>query len=159
VWAHGGGTSGFISSNATYPDDRLAITVFTNQDDPAAHEIARDLERILKQPTVDANSAKSLALVKSVYAQLSQGKLDRALLTSDANSYFTSQAIVDYAASLKPLGAPTMVEETSSSERGGMSYRFYRVQTAGKVLTLSTFITPEGKLDQFLVYPAPAKTQ
>jgi len=153
VWSHGGGTSGFISSNATYPDDRLAITVFTNQDDPAAHEIARDLEHILRQPAADANSAKSLALVKLVYAQLSEGKLDRSLLTSDANSYFTRQAIADYAASLKPLGATKKFEETGASERGGMSYRFYRVQTASKALTLSTFVTPEGKLDQFLVYP------
>jgi D-alanyl-D-alanine carboxypeptidase len=155
VWRHGGGTSGFISSNATYPDDHMAITVFTNQDDPAAHEIARSLEHILRQPTPDANTAKSLALVESVYAQLSGGKLDRSLLTSDANAYFSAQAVADYAASLKPLGVATKVEETSASERGGMSYRSYRVQTAHKTLTLSTFITPEGKLDQFLVYPAP----
>jgi len=155
VWRHGGGTSGFISSNTTYPDEHMAITVFTNQDDPAAHDIARSLESILRQPAPDANTAKSLALVKTVYAQLSGGKLDRSLLTSDANAYFTAQAVADYAASLKPLGAATKVEETGASERGGMSYRFYKVQTARKTLTLSTFITPEGKLDQFLVYPAP----
>jgi CubicO group peptidase (beta-lactamase class C family) len=155
VWSHGGGTSGFISSNTTYPDDHMAITVFTNQDDPAAHEIAQNLERILKQPVPDANMAKSLALVKTVYGQLSEGKLDRLQLTSDANHYFTSQALADYAASLKPLGVATKIEETSASERGGMSYRFYRVQTARKTLTLSTFITPDGKLDQFLLYPAP----
>jgi D-alanyl-D-alanine carboxypeptidase len=155
VWSHGGGTSGFISSNTTYPDDHMAITVFTNQDDPAAHEIAQNLERILKEPAPDANSAKSLALVKTVYAQLSQGKLDRSLLTSDANSYFSAQAVADYEASLKPLGDATKVEQSNTSERGGMSYRSYRVQTAKKTLTLSTFITPDGKLDQFLIYPAP----
>lgn len=155
VWSHGGGTSGFISSNATYPDDHMAITVFTNQDDPAAHEIARDLERILKEPAPDPQAAKSLALIKTVYGQLSEGKLDRSLLTSDANAYFTPQAISDYAASLKPLGVPSSIEETSASERGGMSYRYYRVKTPKKTLTLSTFLTPGGKLDQFLVYPAP----
>jgi hypothetical protein len=93
--------------------------------------------------------------VKTVYAQLSGGKLDRSLLTSDANAYLTAQAVADYAASLKPLGTAAKIEETSASERGGMSYRFYKVQTARKTLTLSTFVTPEGKLDQFLVYPAP----
>jgi len=155
VWSHGGGTSGFISSNTTYPDDHMAITVFTNQDDPAAHEIAQNLERILKEPAPDADSAKSLALVKTVYAQLSRGKLDRSLLTSDANSYFSAQAVADYGASLKPLGDAAKVEQSSTSERGGMSYRNYRVQTAKKMLTLSTFITPDGKLDQFLIYPAP----
>ncbi len=155
VWSHGGGTSGFVSSNTTYPDERMAITVFTNQDDPAAHEIARSLESILRQPAPDANTAKCLALVKTVYAQLSLGKLDRSLLTSDANAYFTAQAVADFAASLKPLGPATKVEETSASERGGMNYRFYKVQTARKALTVSTFITPAGKLDQFLVYPVP----
>jgi CubicO group peptidase (beta-lactamase class C family) len=155
VWRHGGGTSGFISSNTTYPDDHMAITVFTNQDDPAAHEIAASLESILKQPVPDANAAKSLALVKTVYAQLSAGKLDRALLTSDANAYFKPQALADYAASLKPLGPALKFEETAASERGGMNYRFYKVHTATKTLTLSTFITPQGKLDQFLLFPQP----
>jgi CubicO group peptidase (beta-lactamase class C family) len=155
VWTHDGGTSGFISSNTTYPDDRMSITVFTNQDDPAAHEIARELARILNQPVQDPNSAKSLECVKAVYKQLSAGKLDRSLLTPDANAYFTDQAIADYAASLKPLGDPMRTEETGSSDRGGMSYRFYRVQTQTKMLTVSTFFTAAGKLDQFLVYPAP----
>ncbi len=155
VWSHGGGTSGFVSSNATYPDDHMAITVFTNQDDPAAHQIAHDLEQILKAPAQDAEAAKSLALVKTVYDQLRLNKLDRSLLTSDANHYFTPQATADYAASLRPLGVPTLVEETSASQRGGMSYRFYRIKTPRKTLTLSTFITTEGKLDQFLLYPVP----
>jgi CubicO group peptidase (beta-lactamase class C family) len=154
IWSHGGGTSGFISFNTTYPDDHMAITVFTNQDDPAAHEIARDLERILKRPAVDPDSAKDLILVQSVFKQLTQGKLDRSLLTSDANAYFTDQAIADYASSLKGIGSPSEFQETNSSNRGGMSYRFYRVQAKSRTLTVSTFITPGGKVDQFLVYPA-----
>lgn len=59
----------------------MAVTVFTNHDDPAAHEIARDLKHILKKPAPDPETAKSLASIKTVYAQLSQGKLDRSLLT------------------------------------------------------------------------------
>jgi hypothetical protein len=112
------------------------------------------LQHILKEPAPDPNAAKSLALIRNVYAQLSDGKLDRTLLTSDANSYFTAEAVADYAASLKPLGTPSSIEQTSATERGGMSYRYYRVKTATKTLTISTFITPDGSLDQFLVYPA-----
>ena len=155
IWSHGGGTSGFISSNTTYPDDRLAITVFTNQDDPAAHAIARDIEHILKSPAADPDASKDLTLVETVYRQLSEGKLDRSLLTSDANAYFTAQAIADYAASLQALGAPSDFKETSATKRGGMSHRFYQLQTKSKSLTISTFITSDGKLDEFLVYPAP----
>jgi D-alanyl-D-alanine carboxypeptidase len=149
--------SGFISANTTYPDERMAITVFTNQDDPAAHEIAGSIERILREPAVDPNSGKYLALVKNIYAQLSAGKLDRSLFTSDANAYLTNQAIADYGSSLSPLGAVLDFKETSATERGGMSYRYYRVQTKSKPLTLSTFFMPDGKVDQFLVYPSPSK--
>jgi CubicO group peptidase (beta-lactamase class C family) len=154
IWRHGGGTSGFVSANTTYPDDRMAITVFTNQDDPAASQIAHDLQNLLLAPPPDPNSANSLELIKTVYGQLANGQLDRTLLTSDANSYFTPLALADYAASLKPLGDPVSIEETSATERGGMSYRYYRVKTSSKELTLSCFITPQGKLDQFLVFPA-----
>lgn len=154
IWSHGGGTSGFISSNTTYPDDRMAITVFTNQDDPAAHEIAREIEHIVKSQAVDPNAPQALALVETVYRQLSEGRLDRSLLTSDANAYFSDQAVADYASSLKPLGPPSGFRETGATKRGGMDYRFYRLRTKSKELTISTFFTPDGKLDQFLVYPA-----
>ncbi len=133
----------------------MAITVFTNEDDPAAHEISKAIEAILLKPAPDPNTAKYLGLMKTVYGQLMRGNLDRALLTSDANAYFTAQAVADYAASLKPLGAPVSIDETGAQLRGGMSYRFYRVKTASKVLTISAFIAPDGKLDEFLVYPAP----
>ncbi len=154
IWSHGGGTSGFISANTAYPDDRMAITVFTNQDDPAAHAIAHDIEKILIAPAADPKAASTLALVERVYGQLRDGALDRSLLTSDASAYFTPEALADYAASLKPLGTPTSFQQTSATERGGMSYRFYTVETASKKLTISIFVTPNGKLDQFLVYPA-----
>lgn len=154
VWSHGGGTSGFISANTAYPDDRIAITVFTNEDDPAAHTIARDIEKILIAPATDPKAASTLTVVERIYGQLRDGTLDRSLLTSDANAYFTPQAIADYAASLQPLGTPTAFQQTNATERGGMSYRFYAVQTASKSLTVSIFMTPDGKIDQFLVYPA-----
>src|SRR4051794_17885132 len=34
-WSHGGGTAGFVSQNAVYPDDHLGITVLTNGEDGA----------------------------------------------------------------------------------------------------------------------------
>jgi D-alanyl-D-alanine carboxypeptidase len=39
-------------------------------------------------------------------AGLQQSKLDRTLLTSNCNYYFTDQAIADYRTSLEKLGAP-----------------------------------------------------
>ena len=108
-----------------------------------------------KSRAADPDASKDLTLVEIVYRQLSEGKLDRSLLTSDANAYFTAQAIADYAASLQAVGAPSDFKETSATKRGGMSYRFYQLQTKSKSLSISTFITSDGKLDEFLVYPAP----
>lgn len=154
IWSHGGGTSGFISANTAYPDDRIAVTVFTNEDDPAAGAIEQDIAKILRAPATDPKAASALAVVQRLYDQLRDGALDRSLLTSDANAFFTPQATADYAASLKPLGTPTAIRQTSETQRGGMDYRFYTVETPSKTLTISTFVMPDGKIDQFLVYPS-----
>ena len=157
IWEHGGGVSGFVSQNATYPDEAMAITVFTNQDDPAALAIAASIEQILREPAIDPDRPKYLALAKKIYALLSAGQLDRSLLTSDANAYYTKQAVADCGSSLGALGAVSDFRETSSTGRGGMSYRYYSVQTKTRPLTISTFLTPDGKVDQFLVYPTPQR--
>lgn len=132
----------------------MAVAVFTNQDDPAAGDIAHEIQDLLLTPTQDSTAARDLDVIRKIYAELKSGHLDRTKLTSDANAYFTADAISDYAFSLNPLGDPIGIEETSSENRGGMRYRFYRVKTASKTLTISSFVMPDGKLDQFLVYPA-----
>ncbi len=153
-WAHGGGAAGFISENFTLPDDRISVTVLTNGDDPAAHRIARQIEDILIAPEPDPQAARSLERARKLFAGLQNGALDRSLLTDDANAYFTEQAVADFAASLKPLGAPTSFVETAKSERGGMTHRTFSIRTATKALTLSTYSEPDGKLAQYLIYPA-----
>ena len=44
--------------------------------------------------------------MRKVYDGLQQGKIDRSLFTDNCNSYFTEQALKDYASSLGPLGVP-----------------------------------------------------
>ena len=149
-WAHGGGTSGFVSQNMLYPDDKLAITVLTNGEDGAAGRIHREIERILLEPTVQAASAGA----RKIFEGLQAGRLERDLLTSDALAYFTAQVVKDYQASLKPLGAVTSFAQAGTAERGGMTIRSYRVKTAAKSLTISTFVDPSGKFAQFLISPA-----
>jgi len=132
----------------------MAFAVFTNQDDPAAGDIAREIQDLLLKRKSDSTAARDLAVIKKIYAELRSGHLDRTKLTSDANAYFTANAISDYSSSLNPLGDPISIEETGSENRGGMRYRFYRVKTSSKTLMISSFVMPDGKLDQFLVYPA-----
>jgi hypothetical protein len=59
------------------------------------------------------------------------------------------------AASLKPLGVPESFAATVYSERGGMSTRGFAVKAGGKMLSIATFVTPEGKFDQFPISKKP----
>jgi hypothetical protein len=91
--------------------------------------------------------------VKTVFHSLQDGRLNRSLLDSDANSYFTDSVIADYAASLKPVGEPDSFVQTAKQDRGGMTFRAYSIHGGGKSLRLTVFFMPDGKLAQFLIYP------
>ena len=149
---HGGAVSGFVSDNVVWLDQGAAVAVFTNLDGTrAAGSIADQIGPILLEAKEDPEAPKALTLAKQVFSELQEGKIDRALLTSDADSYFTPQVLAA-AAGLKPLGAPTDFEQTNFQLRGGMSYRHFRIRFAsGTTLNLSAFFTPDGKLAQYLI--------
>jgi D-alanyl-D-alanine carboxypeptidase len=91
---------------------------------------------------------------RDIFIGLQQGKLDRALLTQSTNDYFTEEAIKDYADSLAPLGAPVKFEEAAKELRGGMTFHVYTVTFAnGKSVQITTYIEPDGKIEQYLVDP------
>ena len=50
-----------------------------------------------------------------------------------------------------PLGTSQDFQQTAEQLRGGMTYRAYRAKCAEKVLSISTFEMPDGKIEQFLV--------
>jgi len=151
-WAHTGGTSGFTSYNVTLPDDHAAVTVLTNSESGAYGILGRQIERIV---TTQSDSLESSAIesVKTVFHSLQDGRLNRSLLDSDANSYFADSVIADYAASLKPVGEPDSFVQTAKQDRGGMTFRAYSIHGGGKSLRLTVFFMPDGKLAQFLIYP------
>lgn len=154
-WSHGGGTSGFISANAVYPDDRVAITVLTNGEDGAASRIHRELERMLFDSAASKSASDALATARKIFAALQSGRIEQDLMTTDLQSYFTPQVIADFARSLKPLGAVSSFTETSSGDRGGMTHRSYLVRTRTRAISISTFVDPAtGKFAQFLISPA-----
>ena len=150
-WAHGGGASGFVSRNITYPDDRMAITVLTNCDAGPAAGIAQKIEDLLLAPAADPAAVSSLENAKKLYAALVDGRVEKELLDADLTAYFTPQAIADFSASLKVVGAPTSFTQTSRQDRGGMTHRAFTVRTALKTLRISAFITPDGRFSQFLI--------
>jgi D-alanyl-D-alanine carboxypeptidase len=144
-WEHTGGASGFVSSNFTRRDERIAVTVLTNGETPAHRLIARRIEEILLP------APPNLDIVRRIFRDLQQGKLDRTLFTEDGNAYFTEQARKDFEASLKPLGEPSEFRETGAHDRGGMTERTYTIRAGGKSLSLSAYFTPDGKLAQYLI--------
>jgi CubicO group peptidase (beta-lactamase class C family) len=153
---HTGEAVGFLSSNAVYPDDRAAIVVLTNSwSGDASARIARELPKIvLPPPAQDAAAAAAAVHARTVYDQLRAGRLDRSLLTENANYYFTPQAIADYRSSLAPLGEPTAFEPAGPPRlRGGFVIQGYTIKYPDRTLNLSTFYEPgtNGRIEQFLV--------
>ncbi|MBZ5567038.1 MAG: beta-lactamase family protein [Acidobacteriia bacterium] len=149
---HGGEVSGFTATNTVFPDDRVAVVVLTNQDAAnASGTIAKKLATLALQ---DADTARKLEQAQQIFAGLQKGTINRALFTDNANSYFSEQALKDFASSLGPLGAPKEFTQTNQSLRGGMMLRVYQVKFADKALRAWTFEMPDGKLEQYQVAAA-----
>jgi CubicO group peptidase (beta-lactamase class C family) len=154
VISHGGEVSGFTATNEVFPDDNAAIVVLTNMDATgASSDIASKIAAKLFA-TTDAATEKTLAEMRGIFEGLQTGKLDRSLFTSNANAYFTAEAIKDFASSLAPLGKPAEFTQAAQSLRGGMTLRRYRIAFAKKTLRLTTFILPDGKIEQYQIAAA-----
>src|ERR1700683_2014852 len=151
VLDHGGEVSGFTAENAVFPEDHAAIIVLTNQDAVnAGGQIARKIAPLLFTGNT-AVIAEKVERARKILEQLQQGKIDRSLFTDNANSYVDQQALQDFATSLSPFGASQDFQQTTEQLRGGMTYRAYRAKFADKVLSISTFEMPDGKIEQYLV--------
>jgi D-alanyl-D-alanine carboxypeptidase len=151
-WQHGGAVSGFVSLNTVWPDQRAAVVVFANEDGSSATgAIAREIAPLLLAEADDPDAARTLAQARQIFDGLLQGKIDRTLLTPNADAYFTQQVLDDAAASLKAQGPLDSIKQTSVELRGGMTYRHFDVKFKDKTLHLSTLMVPGGKLEQYLI--------
>ena len=150
---HSGEVSGFTAENIVFPDDSVAIVVLNNQDAaPASGAIASQISKALFA-TEDAQAASRTAQARAIFDGLQRGTIGRSLFTSTANSYFSDQALKDFASSLGLLGAPSGFVQTRKAERGGMVYRSYRVSFPNRTLRVWTYEMPAGKLEQYQVAP------
>jgi D-alanyl-D-alanine carboxypeptidase len=152
-WDHGGEASGFRSQNTLFPNDDTAIVVLTNGSGGTSEKVTGEIEALLFAPTADSAAPLVLNKVRDLFAQLQDGHPDRSMMSEGLSAYFSEQVAADFAASLKPMGKVVSIVETRSDHRGGLAYRFFRIKTADKTVGVSTYFTPDGKLDQFLVYP------
>lgn len=148
---HSGEVTGFVSDNLVLPDDGIAVAVLTNHMATGASEIARlDADAVLGPELLSGPARQALA----IYRGLQKGEIDRSLLAPNLNDYFDAQTLADYRDSLGSLGEPITIEGGRESLRGGMTFRAFTIVYAKKRLSLTTYTYPDGKLEQYLVYPA-----
>ena len=149
--SHGGEVSGFTAENIVFPDERVAVVVLTNQDAAgAAGEIAHGIAPLLLA-TDDPATPQKLEQARKIFDGLQHGTIDRSLFTDNANSYFSEQALKDFASGLAPLGTPQEFIQVHQGLRGGMTLRVYRIKFAQKILRAWTYEMPDGKLEQYQV--------
>jgi len=146
---HGGEVSGFTAHNMVFPDARIAVVVLVNEDSvEASGDIAGKIAALLFR---EAYAGKQEDQSREIFAALQQGKINRALFTGNCNSYFTEQALKDFASSLGPLGAPTEFTQTYKQDRGGMTFRLFEVHFPQKTVEVWERIMPDGKIEQYQV--------
>ena len=146
---HGGEVSGFTAHNLVFPDARIAVVVLVNEDSvDASGDIARKIAALLFRE-VDAGKQEDQS--REIFATLQRGKINRALFTDNCNSYFSEQALKDFASSLGPLGSPTEFTQTYKQDRGGMTFRLFEVHFPQKTVEVWERIMPDGKIEQYQV--------
>jgi len=154
---HSGEVSGFVSENIVFPDDKVAVTVLTNEDaSSAAGALGRSIAPLVLGGASSAggSSAETAAAEKraqDIFTGLQDGKIDRSQLTELCDAYFTEEAVQDFASSLKPLGVPSSFKQVAEDKRGGMTFRVFSVSFPNKQVRVTVYEEPDGKLEQYLV--------
>ena len=148
---HSGEVAGFTTLNVVYPDDGVAITVLTNlMASHAPDQLAAKIADIVFEHA-DATDTARTAQAKAIFEGLRAGRIDRSQFTSNANGYFSAQAVADFQASLGPLGAPKDFVHVRTWQRGGMTGRSYHAIYPDRKLRVWTYELPDGRLEQLQV--------
>lgn len=142
---HDGEASGFLSANRIWPDEKVAIAVFTSSDWADADDLLGHIAFVVLPP----NPAEARA--RAVFAQFQSGHVDTSLFTDSGRSWLTPEALADLRASLGPLGPARQMELRHETNRGGMVTRIWNIRCRAKRLEVIERGYPQGKLEQFLV--------
>jgi D-alanyl-D-alanine carboxypeptidase len=150
--SHGGEVSGFLALDEMFPTRNGAVIVLSNEDGISiTGPLADQLAQLVFLPAQSEESPVDTAKVRAVLEGLCRGKIEPNQFTENARSYFTSEALRDIRTSLATLGALKSVTRSSEVLRGGMTHRTYRAEFAKNSVSVSVYITPDGKFEQFMV--------
>lgn len=147
--SHSGEVTGFVADNEVLVDDGVAVAVLTNHMAGGAGDIAKLSASTVVGQKLKPEEEETLA----IYRGLQNGELDRSKLAPNLDAYFDAQTVADFKNSLAPLGEPLTFRKLSENLRGGMTFRFFRLVYPTRRLSITTYTYPDGKLEQFLVYP------
>lgn len=149
--SHSGEVSGFLAANSVLPAKNAGVVVLSNEDGVNLIGPLSQMIRALLVDPPNATAEKQDAQVRSILEGLQQGQIDRSLFTANADSYFSNTALNDYRNSLAPLGRLQLLTRQAEDQRGGMTFLAYRAHFEKNTVTVSIYLTPGGKFEQFLV--------
>jgi len=153
-YSHSGEEIGFEAMEYVFPDDHAAVVVLTNQSaNNTAPVLAGEIADAILPAAAETPGDDVTAAARKILIGLQQGRIDRGLLTRNADFYFDAQTLADFQSSLAPLGPPLSFTLLRQSERGGMTFRAFRAVFQARTVEISTYQMPDGKWEQFLVLP------
>ncbi len=152
VLSHGGAVSGFSALNMVVPATRSAVVLLTNADFGSLGELGRTILAKLT-PRVNVPTIQGLPALDAARAFLERfrrGEVDRSTLGDDFNAYVTPERL----ASARRTMAGTIggLQVTGTAERGGMEVASLRFTVGKKDAAALMYRTPDGKIQEFLVY-------
>jgi D-alanyl-D-alanine carboxypeptidase len=160
VLQHGGGVSGFVSSNVFIPRAKTGMVVLSNTEHISAAPLRAELLNLVLKataakdapavPTVEGPPAKEV--VVDFFKQMQAGRVDHSLLAEEFSHYLTDERLKSAASRLQVLGEPEKVEADPPGERGGMEVTRVRLVFKTATLRASLYRSPDGKIEQLLFY-------
>ncbi len=152
VLSHGGAVSGFTAQNTVIPATRSAVVLLSNQDFASLGDLNRAIVAKLlpggMAPRISGAPANITAA--AFLEQLRSGQVDRAALGDDFNAYLTAERLAEARRTL--AGRISEVQVAGTAERGGMEVAEVRFKTGGRAASALMYRTPDGKIQEFLVY-------
>lgn len=153
VIAHNGAVSGFNTYNAIVPSTRSAVIVTCNLEGSLGALPNQLFALLLKEqsnvPVVAGFAA--VDAVKSVFAELQRGKVNRQHFGEEFNYYLTDAKIAGASKRLRKLAEPKRAELMSIRERGGMEVTTTQLVFATGELRVLMYRKPDGTIEQFFV--------
>ena len=143
--SHGGAGSGFLAENSLWPEQKIAIAVFTNNDWASPSELRERLDFIMLPPS------KPQARAAALFRSMQQGTVDRSQFSAVGNFGLSDAALKDLHSSLGGLGPARLIALERESQRGGLTTRIWKILCADARLQAVERSRPDGQFDEFMV--------